>query len=60
MTPEEIAEYDRSRGLSGKAVRAMCYALHANLFFGQVGRALACFWCPRPDSNRHGLSANGF
>ena len=44
MTPEEIAEYDRSRDLADKAVRAMCYAGHTNLFFDQNGRVRACCW----------------
>jgi sulfatase maturation enzyme AslB (radical SAM superfamily) len=44
VTPDDIAEYDRSRNLSGKAVRAMCYAPHTNLFFDVVGRVKACCW----------------
>jgi MoaA/NifB/PqqE/SkfB family radical SAM enzyme len=44
MTPDGIAKYDQSRNLSGKPVRAMCYAPHTNLFFQMQGHVQACCW----------------
>jgi sulfatase maturation enzyme AslB (radical SAM superfamily) len=44
MKPDDIAAYDQSRNFAGKAVRAMCYAPHTNIFFEMRGRALACCW----------------
>ncbi len=44
MTPEEIIAYDRSRDFSAKAVRSVCYAPHANLFFDTHGNVRACCW----------------
>ena len=44
IKPEHIEAYDRSRNLAGKAVRAVCYAPHTNLFFEMQGRVMACCW----------------
>jgi sulfatase maturation enzyme AslB (radical SAM superfamily) len=44
MTPEQISQYDGSRQFADKAVRAVCYAPHTNLFFDQGGLVLACCW----------------
>jgi molybdenum cofactor biosynthesis enzyme MoaA len=44
IKPEHIQAYDRSRNLESKAVRAMCYAAHTNLFFEMQGRVMACCW----------------
>ena len=38
------AEYDAQRDFSTKAVRALCYAPHTNLFFDMHGRVRACCW----------------
>jgi MoaA/NifB/PqqE/SkfB family radical SAM enzyme len=42
MNLEALAEYDRSRNFSRKAVRALCYAPYANLYFDQSGRVRVC------------------
>ena len=44
MTPDVIAEYDRSRNLTDKPVRSVCYAPHVNLFFDMFGNVRACCW----------------
>jgi molybdenum cofactor biosynthesis enzyme MoaA len=44
MDPTAVEEYDRSRDLSGKAVRSLCYAPHANVFFEMHGRVQVCCW----------------
>ena len=44
MQAGDIEAYDRSRNFSDKAVRAVCYAPHTNVFFEMKGRVLACCW----------------
>src|SRR5271170_2656501 len=44
MDSAAITEYDRTRDFSNKAVRAMCYAPYANLYFDQWGKAKVCCW----------------
>ncbi|WP_298282251.1 radical SAM protein [Acidocella sp.] len=36
--------YDATRDFSRKAVRALCYAAHNNLYFDRLGRVRACCW----------------
>ena len=42
MKSDALAEYDRSRDFSTKAVRSLCYAPYANLYFDQEGRVRVC------------------
>ena len=42
MNPDALAEYDRTRDYSKKAVRALCYAPYANLYFDHAGRVRVC------------------
>ena len=39
-----FASYDATRNFSNKAVRALCYAPHTNLFFDRLGSARVCCW----------------
>jgi hypothetical protein len=38
-----------------RAYSGLCLGKNAAITAGS-----AAWWCPRPDSNRHGFSANGF
>jgi MoaA/NifB/PqqE/SkfB family radical SAM enzyme len=42
MNLDALAEYDQTRDFSTKAVRALCYAPYANLYFDQAGRVRVC------------------
>ncbi|WP_192936316.1 radical SAM protein [Sinorhizobium meliloti] len=44
MTPDQQAAYDLSRSFSTKAVPAVCYAAHTNMFFDMQGWVKACCW----------------
>ena len=44
MDAARFADYDRTRSFTGKAVRALCYAAHTNLYFDRIGRVQACCW----------------
>jgi MoaA/NifB/PqqE/SkfB family radical SAM enzyme len=44
MDPETLAQYNKSRSISDKAVQSLCYAPHTNLFFDQTGEVRACCW----------------
>jgi sulfatase maturation enzyme AslB (radical SAM superfamily) len=48
MEPSTMSEFDQGRDLSKKAVRAVCYAPHTNLYFDQWGRVRACCWNAEP------------
>ena len=39
-----MARYNESRSIAGNAVRSLCYAPHANMFFDQKGDVRACCW----------------
>ncbi|MGP0076804.1 MAG: radical SAM protein [Bryobacteraceae bacterium] len=42
MNGEMFAQYDRTRDLSKKAVRSLCYAPFGNLYFDYAGRVRVC------------------
>lgn len=42
MTPATLAAYDQTRDFSDKAVRALCYAPHSNLYFDNFGVVRVC------------------
>ncbi|MBV9331622.1 MAG: radical SAM protein [Alphaproteobacteria bacterium] len=44
MDASALARFHDSRDFSRKAVRALCYAPHANLFFDVEGRVRVCCW----------------
>jgi MoaA/NifB/PqqE/SkfB family radical SAM enzyme len=44
MNPQTREEYDGTRNLANKAVLAICYAAHTNLYFDQFGFVRACCW----------------
>jgi radical SAM protein with 4Fe4S-binding SPASM domain len=44
MNSDERAVYDKSRNLSTKALPAICYAAHTNLYFDMQGSVKACCW----------------
>jgi len=51
MTPDVIAEYDKSRNIADKPVRSICYAAHMNLFFSMDGSVRSCCWNRQPLGN---------
>jgi MoaA/NifB/PqqE/SkfB family radical SAM enzyme len=42
MTPAALADYEKTRNFSDKAVRALCYAPHTNLYFDNFGSVRVC------------------
>jgi MoaA/NifB/PqqE/SkfB family radical SAM enzyme len=44
MDAARFADYDKGRNFANKAVRALCYAPHTNLFFDRLGSVRVCCW----------------